>query len=132
MRRRSVANDLAEVGKAVAWADAIALEAGVSDRVRQDLQVCLEEALANLIMHGRADGDKAIAFKVRANPAGVELRIFDRCAPFDVTKAELRQLEAGRSGGAGLRLLRGLASELRYGSLWGRNKLTVILRERTN
>jgi anti-sigma regulatory factor (Ser/Thr protein kinase) len=128
VERRSVRDHLTDVGAAIAWADAIAERACLTERLRHDLQVCLEEALANLIMHGVCDGEKDITLDIAINEGAAELRVSDRCTPFDVTEAPLGALDIDRPGGAGLRLLRAFASELRYESRDGRNVLTIILR----
>ena len=60
MERREVQEDLADVDRVVAWADALAAARGLDDHVRYAIQVCLEEGLANLIVHGRtAEGVKS-------------------------------------------------------------------------
>lgn len=129
MHRRSVNDHLSDVGGAVAWGDDIAARAGLAERVRHDLQVCLEEALANIIMHGRAVGPKDILIELSADAHAVEARISDNCEPFDVAEAPLPEPSAERVGGAGLRLLRAFASELAYESRERRNFLTLTLRD---
>src|ERR1700759_4179451 len=100
---RSVSDNLAEVDAAVKWADAIARAAGLPKSVCDDLQVCLEEALANLVMHGRAAGDKRIALELTPGAGECVARISDRCAPFDAAAAPLPQMDLDHPGGAGLR-----------------------------
>lgn len=131
MKRRAVRDDLSEVSPAVAWVEAEAAAAGLSADVRNALQVCVEEALVNLILHGRAQGEKDIAVGVMAGAAGATVAISDRCAPFDVSR---EAAPAGptaadmREGGMGLRLIRSFASELSYASAGGRNTLTMSVR----
>jgi anti-sigma regulatory factor (Ser/Thr protein kinase) len=116
------------VGSAIEWADDITVRAGAPERVRQDFQVCLEEALANLIMHGKAAAEKEIGLTLIANESGVEAYISDRCVPFDVTTAHIPKADAARTGGVGMRLLRTFASELSYESGATGNMLRLTLR----
>jgi serine phosphatase RsbU (regulator of sigma subunit)/anti-sigma regulatory factor (Ser/Thr protein kinase) len=132
MRRRRVENDLKEVGPAVLWADDLASKAGIGEDTRYGMQVCLEEALTNLIVHGHAPGGpKAIAVSFRANGDDAWLSVSDDCAPFDVARAAAALPDrppAGRIGGNGLRLLRNFASVLTYRSVGGRNTLEMAFR----
>ncbi len=121
MHRRSVDDTLSAVRPTAEWVDAILIEAGIGDEPRHDLHVCLEEALANLIMHGRPRGDaKHIAVEVSAGDGEAVLTISDRCQPFDVTNDALVEASAAhdenRVGGNGLRLLRALAGDISYAS----------------
>lgn len=130
MAGRRVADDLADVAPATRWADERLAAAGASDELRNAVGVCVEEALANLILHGRAADatDKAIDLDLAATGAGVTLTIRDSCAPFDIAGAAIPGAPSHadmRVGGQGLRLLRGFASTLDYRSAGGRNVLTL-------
>ena len=72
MDRRDVQEDLADVDRVVGWADELAAAQGLDDQVRYAIQVCLEEGLANLIVHGQAinGAHKAIAVKFESTPPG--------------------------------------------------------------
>jgi anti-sigma regulatory factor (Ser/Thr protein kinase) len=125
MDSRPVKDDLGDVGPAIAWAGEIVDQAGLSKDVRFAVDVGLEEALANLIMHGQG-ADKAIVMSVDADPAGAVVTITDRCAPFDVTDAASEKHPSGFDvGGRGLRLLHAFVSELTYRALGDRNELTL-------
>jgi serine/threonine-protein kinase RsbW len=128
MDRREVREDLTDVDPAVSWADALAQAGGLDDHVRYAIQVCLEEGLANLIVHGVATaGAKAIAVTFEVASPGATVTISDACTPFDVTLA--REPEADMAdmplGGLGLRLLRSFAATMAYGRDDGRNVLTL-------
>jgi serine/threonine-protein kinase RsbW len=129
---RAVENDLSDVGYAVEWAGWLASNAGLPEDVRFNIEVCLEEALANLILHGQADDDgKEIAVAFSADATGASILITDRCAPFDVeheAPPPRGGLEDPQEGGRGLRLLRAFASELAYASKDGENALTLMFR----
>ncbi len=127
MHRRPVRDDLSDVSDAMGWADAIAAEAGLGERVRHDLQVCLEEALSNLVIHAHAAGEKDIALELLADGGNALVQISDRCAPFDVATAPLPRPDAARTGGAGLRLLRTFAGALHYAREDDRNVLRLTV-----
>jgi sigma-B regulation protein RsbU (phosphoserine phosphatase) len=126
----AVADSLSAVRPAAVWVEAQAAAAALPDDLMHDLQVCLEEALANLIMHGRTRrGEKDIRIAVRATPGEAEIIVRDACAPFDVTDASVAEPQTeGRIGGQGLRLLRAFATELAYRSEPAFNELRMTFR----
>jgi len=135
MPTRKVAADLADVGPAIAWADNQLLEAGVAEDVRLDVQVCVEEALANLILHGVAPSDdKRIGIAVSVDGSQASVRITDACTPFDPTSGTLPAaptLNDALLGGHGLRLIRRLTQRLTYASDGTTNELTLVFDLRT-
>jgi len=134
MYRRAVADSLAAVHETVRWASSLASGAGLSNDIRYAVEVCLEEALANLVLHGRVrDGGKGIEVCFRAYPPGAELVLSDRCLPFDSGHAPLpvRTMPGALAvGGQGLRLLRAFSTSLTYNvEPWG-NELTMVIEPR--
>lgn len=130
MDSRPVKDDLGDVGPAIAWAGEIVDQAGLSKDVRFAVDLGLEEALANLIMHGvvQAEG-KDIVMSVDAGPAEAVVTITDRCAPFDVTDAASERHPTGFDvGGRGLRLLHAFVTDLTYRALGDRNELTLTFK----
>ena len=129
---RPVAEDLGDIGPAVQWADDRAAAAGIGETVRFAIQICLEEALANLILHAQARaGGKDIAVGFAADSAGATITVWDCCLPFNVTTTPIPampSLEDMQEGGQGLRLLRHFSTELSYRSLDGRNELRMGFR----
>ena len=128
MESRRVGEDLADVDPVVAWADALAESGGLDDQVRYAIQVCLEEALANLIVHGVcAPGAKAISVTFEAAAPTATVTISDACAPFDVTTQSGPESDMADMplGGLGLRLLRSFATTMTYAALGERNVLTL-------
>jgi anti-sigma regulatory factor (Ser/Thr protein kinase) len=124
---RAVRNDLGDVGPAIEWVGAFVNQAGLSADVRFAIELSLEEALANLIMHGKcADSDKAIVVSVAADSGGATITITDRCAPFDATTHRSLEDESGlKPGGRGLLLLQSFAGDLSYAANSAGNTLTM-------
>jgi anti-sigma regulatory factor (Ser/Thr protein kinase) len=127
MTRRSVQDDLADVGAAISWASAITAAAGVPPDVRFSIELCLEEALANLIMHGRPTADgKQIVLAVDLQPDGVRVEIGDACEAFDVTEKVSGPDDDGRrDGGRGIGLLKSFAANMAYETKGRTNTLTL-------
>ena len=129
---RGVADDLRDVGGAVAWVDAEIAAACLPEETRNRIGVCLEEALVNLITHGRAaENQKDIELALTADSDGATILISDRCIPFDVTREApptAPTKEDMHEGGMGIRLLRAFATEIAYASSGGRNTLAMIIR----
>jgi serine/threonine-protein kinase RsbW len=130
MRLRAVADDLSDVSGATAWVARQLAEANLAEDARYNIEVCVEEALANLIEHARPLGnDKDIAVCVDAGRDGATVVVTDRCVPFDSTRAPPPPPpDAGHVGGRGLRLMRAFSSELAYRTADGRNELTMRFR----
>jgi len=132
MHRRPVADDLNDVRGATAWVGRQVAQADLAEEVRFNIEVCVEEALANLIEHGRpAHDDKDIAIAVAADPAGATILVTDRCIPFDAAEAPSPEPPSAGdmlTGGQGLRLMRAFASELTYRTTDGLNQLTMRFR----
>jgi anti-sigma regulatory factor (Ser/Thr protein kinase) len=125
-----VADRLSAIGPVLAWADAAAKDAGLSAERRDALQVCLEEVLANLILHARPRArHKAIGVGVSTDSGAVTLRVADACQSFDPRIAPPVADSGLRSGGRGLRLLAAFASGLDYRSGDDGNELVMTFRD---
>jgi anti-sigma regulatory factor (Ser/Thr protein kinase) len=128
MRRRPVRDELGDVGPAIAWAGEQIPTSPA--RTRYAVEVCLEEALANLILHGAtAAGAKEITLALGEDEFGVTIEITDRCAPFDVAHAAVPAGGGLHEGGQGLGLMHAFASELAYESGEAGNRLTLRFRQ---
>ncbi len=130
INRRPIENDLKAVRPAAEWAEAILVAAGTDEALRNDVQVCLEEALANLIVHAQPRGeDKAIAVGLSASPNAATLLITDRCTPYDLTNDALTLAPPApgeiRIGGNGVKLIRSLAGRVLYTAQAEQNELRL-------
>jgi anti-sigma regulatory factor (Ser/Thr protein kinase) len=129
MCRRVVADDIEAVSETVLWAGGLAADAGLSQELCYAVEVCLEEALANLICHGRArNGGKGIAVWLRIEPPRAWLTIADRCVPFDSVDEGLPPMPTAAAplvGGQGLRLLRAFSTGVSYRSDPDGNELNL-------
>src|SRR5215468_10865063 len=79
-------NDLAELDRLASWIERWA-DAGVSSDTSFALQVCLEEAVANIIMHGRIEERPSeIAVELEQDGETLRARVEDCGTYFDPTR----------------------------------------------
>jgi serine/threonine-protein kinase RsbW len=94
------------------------------------VQLCLEEAVANIIMHGGAGEDRlAIAIELERKGATLIARIEDTGCEFDPTRfpplSMAKSLEDAKVGDYGIHLMRSFASGMHYERREDRNRLTL-------
>lgn len=134
----SIPADTCEVRRASAWLEIACLERGVPPDEIDRLDLCLNEALANVIDHG---GAATQSFPIRlhldiahhnqiTNEATVT--ISDSGAPFDplaaLPKSRPKSLAEAEPGGLGLMMIRNFSDSLRYLYGEGRNQLSFSVR----
>ncbi len=124
-------NDLIELGRLAAFARDLGRDAGLDRDQIFVLQLCLEEAVANIIMHG-GDGEgaqKQIKVSVAQAAPRLVVALEDDGSPFDPTLVPVldlpASLEAAPIGGLGVHLIRSLTADMRYERIAGRNRLAL-------
>jgi serine/threonine-protein kinase RsbW len=122
-------NDVAELKRLAGWIEGF-IQQGTSPDVSFAVQLCLEEAVANIIMYGATKHDPLeIAVELERNGATLVARIEDNGCQFDPTRAPLpapaRSLEEAKVGDVGIHLMRSFASGMDYERRNGRNRLTL-------
>ena len=121
-------NDLAEVARATAWANDIATAARLSPRTVYALQLCLEEAVTNIIKHAFEPGTRhAIQVELWRDDTGFQAEITDDGRAFDPLAHEPSQqppdLASAPVGGLGIKLMRSFADNVTYHRCGARNRL---------
>ncbi len=111
------------------WLDAVATTV-VTPEILSAMHVVLEEAVANVVMHGFSPGqDGTIALRFAAEPGGVTLMIEDDGKAFDPSAAALPRLAGSLAeatvGGRGLTLIRRFCPAIAYERRDGRNHLRL-------
>jgi anti-sigma regulatory factor (Ser/Thr protein kinase) len=130
--RLTLESRLADLARVWPWVDELAAEYGIPADTRYAIDLCLEEALSNIIRHGYAGEpghDIAICFTPRGEN-GLTFSIRDHAPPFAPGEpaesweapASIDQIEAG---GQGIRLMRKFAGALAYEQLPDGNRLTI-------
>ena len=128
-RRLLLRNDLAELERLTRWLEG-AIQHDLPPDVSFAVQLCLEEAVANVIMHGGGSGDRLeIAVEVERRDGTLVASIEDNGRQFDPTQAPARprptSLEDAKVGDLGIHLMRSFANGMHYERRDGRNRLTL-------
>lgn len=117
------------------WIDQIAAELALPSPQEYALRLCLEEAVVNVVMHGRpVPGVPAetVGLQVSSGPDALHVTIEDRCAPFDPLRQPApdaqQGLEEREVGGWGIHLMRQFASSLAYQRLDNVNRLALTIK----
>jgi len=133
----SIATEAREFSRATVWLESVCKARGVPVDERYKLDICLNEALANVLEHG---GDAA-----RTAPIGLKLTLSgDRDAgavwltlhaggaPFDPashrTRPAPRTLEEAEPGGLGILIMRTNADSIIYERLQDANRTSFLVR----
>jgi anti-sigma regulatory factor (Ser/Thr protein kinase) len=127
--RLELRGDLSGLRRLAKW-----IEAGAQHELSADtsfaVQLCLEEAVANIIMHSGVKDDRVeIAIELERNGGTLVARIEDSGREFDPTQfpppSVAKSLEEARVGDLGIHLMCSFASDMHYERRDGRNRLTL-------
>lgn len=117
-----------------AFVDQVAAALRLGNRAEYALRLCLEEAVANLVIHGQPDADSApdtVAVRLNIEAARLRATIEDRCIPFDPRDAPAPTRPANladtKIGGLGIHLMRQYASTVDYDCVGAANQLTLTI-----
>ena len=128
-RRLVLRNDLAELERLAGWVEGWT-QHEVSADLSFALQLCLEEAVANVIMYGGAKDERLeIAVELERNGGTLVARIEDTGRQFDPTQLPpplmAKSLAEAKVGDLGIHLVRSFANGMDYEHRDGRNRLTL-------
>src|SRR5215475_12907577 len=128
-RRLLLHRDLAELQRLAIWIEGWAAR-GLSADLSFAVQVCLEEAVANIMMYSAAqDAPLEIAVEVERTAQTVVARIEDNGSAFDPTRIARPPVPASladaRVGHLGIHLMRSFAGGMHYERRDSRNRLTM-------
>ncbi len=122
---------LTELSRIWPWVEALADEYGLAEEQRFAMHLCLEEALANVVLHGYGEEPgHPIAIRSSVMDGWLFIAIEDEAPPFAPDEAgpsgqNPADLEAMEPGGNGIRLLRRFAGSVVYEPLQPGNRLTI-------
>jgi anti-sigma regulatory factor (Ser/Thr protein kinase) len=125
-----IANRLEELARVAGDVDRLVARHGLPADVGADLNVALDEVLANVLEHAYDDaGAHQIRIALCVYPQAVLAEIEDDGRPFDPLGApppdRAASLAESRIGGLGIHFLRSLMSEVTYRREDGKNRLTL-------
>jgi len=120
---------LPELTRLAEWVEGIARDAQLAADTTFALHLCLEEAVANIVMHGGAQPETPICVELGWRDGEVVATIEDQARAFDPTALPSRiapkSLDEARIGELGVHLIRSFASRMQYERRDGRNRLDL-------
>ncbi len=125
--------ELAELIRLSAWVDDAGAKLGLSVSRLYAVQLCLEELVANIVLHARAADPAKLSIVVTLRPceAGLEIMVDDNGMTFDPTvtaePSAAHSLADAQLGGLGLVLVRRFTSAFHYRRDNDWNRVTVLL-----
>ncbi|MEN8175424.1 MAG: SpoIIE family protein phosphatase [Pseudomonadota bacterium] len=127
-----LSSNLEELERVGTWIADISARAGLSDSLSFRLDLCLVEAVTNVIEYGFDNSEShEITVHFEAENSRVRLMVEDDGKPFnplDVPEHEQPgSLEEAQIGGLGIYLFRTYADECHYRRQAGKNRVTMIL-----
>lgn len=123
--------DLAELDRLGAFIRVIGETEGLGTDQRFALELCLEEAVVNIITHGGLTDrqEPHICVTLLSGAPDLTISLEDDGHAFDPTQApeprKATSLEDVQIGGAGIPLMRKLSTSMRYERRHGRNRLIL-------
>jgi serine/threonine-protein kinase RsbW len=128
-KRLLLHRDLAELERLAIWLEGWAMR-DLSPELSFAIQVCLEEAVANIIMYSATTDDRLeIVIKVERRNQSLVAQIEDNGSAFDPTRVPRppipTSLAEAKVGNLGIHLMRSFASGLHYERRDSRNRLTM-------
>jgi len=128
-KRLLLHRDLAELKRLAVWIEGWAIH-DLSASLSFAVQVCLEEAVANIIMYSATTDDRLeIVIKVERRNQSLVAQIEDNGSAFDPTQVPRppipTSLAEAKVGNLGIHLMRSFASGLHYERRDSRNRLTM-------
>jgi len=127
--------ELAEFVRIADWTEAFAQATNLPGRTKFAIELCIEEAVSNVIRHGFANAtpeathEHGIRLALAQGESGVVLTIEDDAPAFDplgvAAPVRAESLEDAAVGGQGVELMRRFARDLAYERRDGVNRLTL-------
>ena len=126
--RLKLGSDLAELKRLAGWIES---QQELSGETSFAIQLCIEEAVANVIMYGNCGTDDRLEITVQLerNDEIVVAHIEDNGREFDPTRFQplsaAKSLQEAKVGDLGIHLMRSFANGMHYERRDGRNRLTL-------
>jgi anti-sigma regulatory factor (Ser/Thr protein kinase) len=126
-------SELTEVARMKLWVEAVTAPLSPSSRTAHALQLCLEEAVTNVISHAFLPGERHdIRIVLWGDEDLLHVEITDSGPAFDPLSHRLpvapKELALAPIGGLGIKLMRSLADGITYRRCGANNRLTLSFR----
>lgn len=122
-----------ELGEINAWVEKICSKANIDKKKLINLKILVEEVFVNIAEYAyksRTDGNVKIELKMGKEE--IELNFIDEGLPFNPLEIDISNLSAEAkeriNGGLGITLIRGIADELGYNYIDGKNVFIIKLK----
>jgi anti-sigma regulatory factor (Ser/Thr protein kinase) len=127
--RLSLTSSLPELAKVSPWISELATGYNIPAETRFAIELCLEEALSNIVRHGyRGEPGHPMTIDCALGDACLLFVVEDHAPPFEPAKpgeVEIQHLNTITPGGQGIRLLHRFAGSVDYERLADGNRLTL-------
>jgi serine/threonine-protein kinase RsbW len=128
--RLAIPADLDEIPRVSEVIEENLQTAGFPEETILDLQLAVEEAVANTVVHGYRGAAGEVIIAVQITDDAVQVRIEDNAPPFNPLSVpdpdRGTDLEDRRIGGVGIFLIRQVMDEVSYEYKDGKNLLTLV------
>ena len=84
------------------------------DDLAFQVEVCLVEALSNVLFHSNLNGRNKISFQIRNNSRKLTIRVFDHGEGFSLPEFFQKKTNLYQANGRGLHLIRGFTDDMKY------------------
>jgi anti-anti-sigma factor len=126
-----IANQLSEIGRVADLLDEFGRRHDLSERVRHDMGIAVDEIISNIIHHSYRDGAAhGISVSLKLVAGELQAEIVDEGAEFDPLAHQAARpsgsLKERALGGLGLHLVTSLMDSVRYVRLNDGNHLTLV------
>ena len=133
--RLTLRSQLTELARVSPWLETLTRACAIAERTRFAIDLCLEEALSNIVRHGYAgDGGQSIVVEFTPQPDQLIFTIEDTAPHFQPSAdapAPPTSLEEMTPGGLGLPLMRSFADAVTWEPLETGNRLTLVFSRRS-
>lgn len=125
-----IMNNLAEVSALAEFVEELCRELSLSDELTMNINLALEEAVANIIMYAYPSQEEHdILLRATVSPNQLIFLLSDNGQSFDPTQVEdvdiTLSIEERPLGGLGIFLIRSIMNEVSYQRLAGENRLIM-------
>lgn len=115
----------------MAWIDELAPALGLSDATTYAVQLCLEEAVVNVISYAfEPDTQHDVRIALWRDGTTVSAEVTDDGLPFDPLAQEMpepaKDLASAQIGGLGIKLVRSFTERIAYRREGSLNRLTMV------
>jgi serine/threonine-protein kinase RsbW len=123
-------NNFQELNRLAPWIEDAVQRSSLDAATSFAIQLCLDEAVANIIMHSKVEGKASrIVVTLQRKHDEFVLSVEDDGAPFDPTRVTPTKpaatLETTRIGGLGVHLMRKFSASMRYERVADQNCLSL-------